>query len=214
MAERLENPAFERNLVFFDEAHFHVDGVPNRQNFRTWAPENPNFVVEEPLHSARVTALIGIGYYGIVGPFFFDGNVNGQRYLEMLENHVLPALREWPNFGDIVLVQDGAPPHWALIVREFLNRHFNMRWIGRSSPFIHWPPRSPDLTPMDYFIWGHLKDRLYMGQRFPSLEVLMERVQEEAEQIPLDMVRRALDNFWHRLLICEERAGLSVETTD
>jgi hypothetical protein len=28
------------------------------------------------------------------------------------------------------------------------------------------------------------------------------------------MIRRALENFWSRLLICEERGGLNVETTD
>lgn len=201
-------------MVFFDEAHFHLDGVPNHQNFRIWASENPNFVVEEPLHSARVTVLMGIDYYGIVGPFFFDGNVNGQRYLAMLRNQVLPALRQWPNFDDIVLVQDGAPPHWARDVRAFLNETFPNRWIGRDSPFIRWPPRSPDLTPMDSFSWGHVKGRLYKGQKFPSLEILMRRIEEEAASITLEMARSTMRNFWDRLLICETRGGLSVETTD
>lgn len=214
MAERLVDPELAQNLVFFDEAHFHEDGVPNRQNFRIWGSSNPSFIVQEPLHSARVTALIGMGYHGIIGPFFFDGNVNAQRYLEMLENQVLPALRLWPNFGDIVLVQDGAPAHWALTVRAFLNRHFPMRWIGRSSPFIVWPPRSPDLTPLDFFIWGYLKERLYRGQHVPSLEVLMRWIENEAGQIPLDMLRRALENFWERLLVCEVRGGLNVETRE
>jgi hypothetical protein len=101
---RVRYPGFENNLVFFDEAHFHLDGVPNRQNFRTWASENPNVVIEEPLHSPRVTVLIGIGFHGIVGPFFFNGNVNGLRYLEMLRDQVLAILRQWPNFEDLVLV--------------------------------------------------------------------------------------------------------------
>ena len=132
----------------------------------------------------------------------------------MIRDSVLPALRQWPNFGDIVLVQDGAPPHWALIVRAFLNEHFPMRWIGRGSPFILWPPRSPDLTPMDFFIWGHLKGRLYRGQAYPNLEVLMGRIREEAGTIDVAMARRSLENFWERMLICEMRAGLSVEMTD
>ena len=89
-----------------------------------------------------------------------------------------------------------------------------MRWIGRDSPFIPWPPYSPDLTPMDFFIWGHLKGRLYTGQRYPGFDVLTVRIQEEATGIPLDMIRRALADFWERLLICEERGGMSVETTD
>lgn len=214
LAKRIETPNLTRNLFFLDEAHFHRDGVPNRQNFRTWSAENPNFIVEEPLHSERVTALVGIGYYGIIGPFFFDGNVNGERYLAMLRDRVVPALQRWPNFNDLILVQDGAPPHYSLNVRAYLNEIFEDRWIGRASPFLTWPPRSPDLTPMDFFVWGHLKDRLYKGQKFASLEVLKAKVDEEAQSITIGMVLKALKSFWNRMLLCEMRGGLHVETTD
>jgi hypothetical protein len=53
-----------------------------------------------------------------------------------------------------------------------------------------------------------------MGQRYSDLEVLMARIREEAAQIPMDMIRRALEDFWDRLLTCEERGGASVEVTD
>ena len=46
---------------------------------------------------------------------------------------------------------NGAPPHWGLVVREFLDQTFPNRWIGRDGP-IAWPPRSPDLTPLDFFM--------------------------------------------------------------
>ena len=48
---------------------------------------------------------------------------------------------------------DGAPAHFALDVREYLNNVFPNRWIGRGGP-VQWPPRSPDLTHMDFFICG------------------------------------------------------------
>lgn len=86
LGRRVRYPEFEYNLVFLDEAHFHLDGVPNRQNFRIWAPENPNVVVGVPLHSPRVTVLIGIGYHGVVDPFFFNGNVNGPSYVNTLRD--------------------------------------------------------------------------------------------------------------------------------
>lgn len=154
MGERVQDPAFEHNLFYVDEAHFHTHGTPNRQNFRVWAESNPNLSYEEPLHSDRVTVLIGIGFNGIVGPFFFKGSVNGSHYREMLAEDVIPVLREWPNFDQLIFVQDGAPAHWALETRALLDDAFDGRWIGRNSPYIPWPPRSPDLTPMDYFVWG------------------------------------------------------------
>uniref|UniRef100_A0A3Q2XIB6 Uncharacterized protein n=1 Tax=Hippocampus comes TaxID=109280 RepID=A0A3Q2XIB6_HIPCM len=54
----------------------------------------------------------------------------------------------------------GAPPHWGLHVRGFLNQKFPDRWIGRDGP-IPWPPRSPDITPLDFFLWGYVKDIVY-----------------------------------------------------
>ena len=51
-------------------------------------------------------------------------------------------------------MQDGAPPYWALRVREWLDEKFSNRWIGRGEPGdsnISWVPRFLDLTPMIFF---------------------------------------------------------------
>ncbi|XP_054166586.1 elongation factor Tu-like [Oppia nitens] len=53
---------------------------------------------------------------------------------------------------------DGCPGHFATITRDWLDTHLPNRWIGRGSPFIKWPPRSPDVTPMDFSIWGIVRD--------------------------------------------------------
>jgi hypothetical protein len=41
------------------------------------------------------------------------------------------------------------------IVREFLDMHFPGRWVGRDEPN-PWPPRSPGITPLDFFLWGYV----------------------------------------------------------
>ena len=41
-----------------------------------------------------------------------------------------------------------------------LNESFPNRWLGRGGP-VAWPPRSPDLTPLDYYLWGHMKTLVY-----------------------------------------------------
>ena len=56
--------------------------------------------------------------------------------------------------------QDGAPPHWDSHVRRFLDATFPNRWIGRDGP-TPWPPRSPDITPLDSLFWGHVKDKVF-----------------------------------------------------
>ena len=50
-----------------------------------------------------------------------------------------------------------APAHYAHCVREWLDINFNDKWIGRRGLF-KWPARSPDLSLMDFFLWGVLKD--------------------------------------------------------
>jgi hypothetical protein len=130
--------------------------LPNHQNFRYWSDVNPGWYRELPLNSPRVSVWAAIGRMGVVGPVFFHNNVTAASYLELLENRFLPVVRTWPSFGDLIFMQDGAPPHHHAAVHEWLNRHFTNRWIGRSSanliaPF-RWPPYSPDLTPCDFFL--------------------------------------------------------------
>jgi hypothetical protein len=71
----------------------------------------------------------------------------------MLENEVWPIVSTWDNINDLILMQDGAPPHFALDVRDWLDRRFSGRWLCRRGPH-EWPARSPDLTPCDFFLWG------------------------------------------------------------
>lgn len=46
--------------------------------------------------------------------------------------------------------QDGAPAHNSRIVQEFLEVTFGEKFIATHGP-VEWPPRSPDLTPLDFF---------------------------------------------------------------
>jgi len=55
---------------------------------------------------------------------------------------------------------DGAPQRYTLHVRVYLNRSFPNRLLGCGGP-VSWPPRSPDLTPLDYHLWGHMKTLVY-----------------------------------------------------
>ena len=91
----------------------------------------------------------------------------------MLEQFVEPQLRQDGILGTVVYQQDGAPPHFALPVREYLNRTFPNRWIGRRSPRL-WAARSPNLTPMDCFLRGFVKDKVYRT-KVRNLAVLKQR---------------------------------------
>ena len=57
-------------------------------------------------------------------------------------------------------MQDGAPAHHALPVRNRLQELFG-NCVVRMGHQIDWPAKSPDLTPLDFYLWGTVKQRIY-----------------------------------------------------
>jgi hypothetical protein len=53
-------------------------------------------------------------------------------------------------------IHDAAPAHFSLIALRYLNLKSPGRWIGRGGP-VAWPPQSPGLNPLDFYLWGHFK---------------------------------------------------------
>jgi len=53
--------------------------------------------------------------------------------------------------GGILFQQSGAPSHFSYEVRKALNVRICNWWTGRGRP-TPWPPRSPDLSPLDIFV--------------------------------------------------------------
>jgi hypothetical protein len=217
------DPTLLENMFFCDEAHFHCHGGVNRQDFRYWSDENPHWYADEPLHSPKVTVWVGIGWNGIVGPFFWERDrnfprergINARWYQAMLENDAIPALRQLPNFDNLVFMQDGAPAHFGNDVRALLDQTFPDRWMGRGSannpPPIAWLARSPDLTPMDFFFWGYEKSLAYTDRPFASAAELRQWLADNVPQVPLEMVRNSFRDYQRRLQLCVERRGRSVE---
>jgi hypothetical protein len=207
-----EDPDYLQNIWFSDEATFFVSGEVNRHNFRYWAPENPNWHREAPLHSEKVNVWAAMSRFGIIGPYFFTGNVNWESYLMVLEEFESDLRSKFPAlFQRAVFQQDGAPPHWKLEVRAWLNTHFP-RWIGRDSAYARWPPRSPDLTPLDYFLWGYIKSKVYHSVTpVANLDELKRRITNAFHDLPNEIVMRAIDNYPIRLQACWLNEGHHIE---
>ena len=204
------DPMHLAELTWSDEAHFHLDGGVNRHNCRYWAPENPQWVVEQSLHSPRTTAWAAIWQGGVYGPFFFDGTVNKERYLQMLQKEFWPVVVAEGRANEILFMQDGAPPHWGTTVREWLSEQMPQRWMGRDSPNLPWPPRSPDLTPCDFFVWGFVKSKVYVT-RPANIPELKDRIRAAFAEITVEMRKKAALAYRERLEQVIENDGGHVE---
>jgi len=78
---------------------------------------------------------------------------NADCYVEMLQNLFTPHLARFPVNENTLFQQDGATGHTARMSMNTLNALFPNRAVSRNGD-IPWLPRSPDLTPCDYFLWG------------------------------------------------------------
>lgn len=207
---------FASNIVFSDEATFMLNGTVNRHNCRYWSSENPHWAEEgHTQYPEKLNVWAGIIRGHIIGPFFIGEALTGNRYIQLLQNHVIPAIATlFPGQNGgidnrIVFQQDGAPPHFAAYVREYLNDVFPNKWIGRRGP-MEWPARSPDLSPLDFFLWGHVKNKVYKD-RPRNLDDLKTRITVEMQRIPEDVLQRTITNFKHRLGHCLAVSGAQFE---
>ena len=75
---------------------------------------------------------LGMTQSTVYVPFFSaEATVAGPVYLVMLEQFLEPQFLTDGILDTAVFQQDGAPCHYAIILRDYLDRRFPGRWIGR-----------------------------------------------------------------------------------
>ena len=141
----------------------------NTRNIVEYSPrgERPDLNYDLPGVRVKVSVCAGLcGNGRVLGPFFYDFydfNLTGEAYVNMLNEEIVPQMMEIFDFNlfglalfeNVWWFQDGAPPHRRNIVtarmREIFGNHVvALNWDRE------WPARSPDLTPCDFFLWGYI----------------------------------------------------------
>ena len=130
-----------------------------------------------------VNVWAGIIGNNLIGPFVFEERLNGEIYLQFLQQNLNNLLEDVPLDRRMQMwyMHDGAPPHFNRLVRQHLTNVFGPRWIGRGGPVL-WPPRSPDLNPLDFYFWGHLKELVY-STPVNSREQLLARITQHSNEV-------------------------------
>ena len=158
------NPAFPAQVLFTDVVCFTRGDYCNSRNSHIWDDENPHAVFIR-VHQVRFNVNIRGGILGdyLLGPIIIPDRLNGAAFLEFLQN-TLPLIMEEISHAirrEMWFQNDGAPAHFSLQVRAHLIRVYREKWIGRGVP-VAWPARSPDPTPLDFSLWGHVKSLVYI----------------------------------------------------
>ncbi|GFV83408.1 transposable element Tcb2 transposase [Trichonephila clavipes] len=165
-------PDFHKRILFSDEAHSWLNGYVNKQNCRIWSEANPQVYVETPLHPEH--RYIG-ALYGLVESFF--------------KNDV--------GHNELWFQQDGATCHTARATIDLLKDTCGDRLIARFGP-VNWPPRSCDLTPLNYFLWGYVKSLVYADTP-QTLDHLEDNIRRVIADIRPQMLEKVIENWTSRL---------------
>ena len=209
----LENRNFHKLIMFSDESTFSTNGVVSSQHCRYWSENNPHFTITaHSQYFKKVNVWCAVSFNGIIGPYFFNRNLNQETYLDMLENFLNEKLDEL-NLNYYVTMffqQDGCPAHYAVAVRDWLTRKFQDKWIERNGKILC-PPWSPDLTIMDFYLWERLKQIVYSEPLDNDEEQLKLRIQNAVQSLSLEEIRKSFNEFRYRVEVCADKGGALIE---
>ncbi|GFV13874.1 transposable element Tcb2 transposase [Trichonephila clavipes] len=93
--------------------------------------------------------------------------------------------------------QDGATCHTTRATIDLLKHTLGDRLISRFGP-VNWPPRSCDLTPLDYFLWGYVKSLVY-ADKPQTLDHLEDNIRRVIADIRPQMLEKVIENWTSRL---------------
>jgi hypothetical protein len=111
-----------------------------------------------------------------------------------------------PDYKKYYFQQDGATAHTADIVQDWLKSKFSKKFVNKKM----WPPRSPDLNPCDFYLWGHLK--LVVFNPLPkTLDDLKANINREIKKISKDVLKSVFLNLEKRCDSIIENEGGHIE---
>ena len=211
LASSKNDPGLLDNILFSDESIFSLDKAVYAHNTYSWSDTNPHFYTQRKLQPERVVVWCGLSASLIIGPYFFPGTVTADSYTDMLRNYLVPGLRRRNILNTITFQQDGASPHTAHRVLEYLQQQFNGRLISFRTTTI-WPPRSPDLNPLDFYLWGHIKQRI-SKMEWRTVEELKTSITTAVRSInrDKDLLKRVISSFSGRISMCLDAGGRHFE---
>ena len=192
------DPRLWGRTIFSDEKRFSLDGPDGEAYY--WADKR----IEDKTFSKRQQGGGGVMVWGCFclrgrpELFIVPNTLNSEKYVELLQNTLEP-FAEKTFKGSWRYQQDNAPMHNSKYTKEyFMEAEINV---------IEWPPRSPDLNPIEN-LWGNLVRSVYADNRqFEYEDDLIEAIKYAWENIDQDLVQKLVDSMTDRCTEVIERRG-------
>ncbi len=188
-----------KTVLWSDESKFEVlFGKLGRHVIRTKEDkDNPSCYQCSVQKPASLMVWGCMSACGMGSLHVWKGTINAERYIQVLEQHMLPSRRRLFQGRPCIFQHDNARPHTASITTSWLRR--------RRIRVLKWPACSPDLSPIEN-IRRIIKRK--MRQRRPkTVEQLEACIRQEWDNIPIPKLEQLVSSVPRRLQTVIKRRG-------
>ena len=195
------NNGFKMMVWWSDESLFCVDEINKYRKTSYIAQENEYMIFEKEKNQKKINVWAAIRGDGRLIYRILDGIQYSHDYIQLLIN-VFPEME----FQNSFLMQDGAGIHTSKEAVEWINWLWEDRWIGLKSPRLEFPPKSMDLTPMDFSFWSYIKRKI-SARKLDSIEELLNSIHHEMSCVPKKIIQNMCNNVAERCRKCISMEG-------
>lgn len=192
------------NIIWTDECRATLDGPDGFQRGWNRSGWKPPTCKRRQQGGGSVMFWVGIYKSEVIGPFKIDGNLNSEKYIQLIKNNVLPFFEKFSpsKRRELIFMQDNAPSHASNMTKLFLQEN------GFSGDrLMNWPSNSPDLNPTEN-CFSKLKSIIYcQGKQYNTQKELWNGIIYATRALQSEYIKTLTNSFDSRLIKLFERKG-------
>jgi hypothetical protein len=202
----------DRETIFFtDEKYFELDGIFNRQNDRVYAlsrQQADEYGGTRPMAKfpKRIMVWLGASKNGLTAPLIFEPGetLTHKNYIEVVLPHAQAEGQRLLG-DDFIYQQDNARPHTHKDSLAWIKNHFT-RFIDEN----RWPPNSPDLNILDYYVWDAIGCNMHWN-KVKDYGSLIDEIKKGISRVPKNELVRSIENWSSRILSILKTKGAYIK---
>ena len=192
-------------VIFSDESTFTIKPAALRK--RVWRKKGERYRTVNLVPTFKsgyqsISVWAAFSLYGRTPLVRIEGNLNQQKYVTILKEHLLPYAKTYHSGTNLcIFQQDGCGLHRAKSIGSFME--------AECVELLPWPAQSPDLNPIEN-AWALMKRNLREHDTYPTFAVdLFEKLSELWNSIPSSYFERLIESMTSRVIELEKARGLS-----
>jgi transposase len=187
------------NVIFSDEKKFNLSGPDCYSKHWSKKHENLFYANQKKFGGGSVMIHLTISYFGQVTLCEMIGTYTGADFIQLLDEKVLPKIREMFGDHEFVFQQDNASIHNAAIAKQYYREN--------DINIMKWPARSPDLNPVEN-VFGLMSNIVYKRRKkYHTIDSLWEGIDNAFKSLKIETIKKLYDGMKKRLLMVVEKHG-------